>query len=273
MSQLFKDIVSTESMAKARLQSKQRKGKTARAKKLYGGAKTISKINASYRYSNPTLVQPSNAKTCTFWRGCVLSVPMYQQLGFTLTPNSSPCLAFAFDLQGVRGWLGGNFAYSVPVSNSTDFQSLFDVYKINAVKMKLFFSHNFSNVNTPATCLPIVAIVNDFDDATEVLNKNTVLEKAGVRMMQFDAHNSNGFTHYVKPSCRNVVSQIDSGTGTESVSSAGVSFGGQWLDCANNNIVHSGVKLVYNNQERQNTTDIGTMTIYFEIEYMFKGYR
>lgn len=53
--------------------------------------------------------------------------------------------------------------------------------------MKVFFAHNFSNVNTPATCLPIINIVNDFDDATESLTTSTVLEKAGVRIMQFDA--------------------------------------------------------------------------------------
>jgi len=166
------------------------------------------------------------------------------------------------------------YTYNIGIANTSEFQNLFDTYKINAVKMKCFFSHNFSNVNTPATALPILSIVNDFDDATEVLTPLTILEKAGVRTMQFDASNTSGFGHYVKPSARQVVSQHNA-DGTESVSSAGVAFGSQWLDCANSNIIHSGVKIVYNNQERVPTTvtDIGTLTVYFELEYVFKGYR
>lgn len=236
--------------------------------------RTLSRITGSYRYANPMLIQPSNARTCSFWRGCSHSIAIAQANGFFTATNASQCLAYGFDLQGVRGWLGGTYTFSIPIANSTDFQSLFDTYKINAVKMKCFFSHNFSNVNTPATCLPIINIVNDFDDATESLTTSTVLEKAGVRIMQFDAQNHNGYNHYVKPASRQVVSQIDPTTGVESVSSAGVSYGAQWLDCANNNIIHSGVKLVYNNQGRvPSSVDIGTMTVYFEIEYVFKGYR
>lgn len=90
--------------------------------------------------------------------------------------------------------------------------------------------------------------------------------------MQFDANNSNGYNHFVKPSCRQVVSQIDN-AGVETPSSAGLSYGSQWLDCGQNNIIHSGTKLVYNNQGRTATTDIGTITIYFDIEYCFKGVR
>lgn len=50
-------------------------------------------------------------------------------------------------------------------------------------------------------------------------------------------------------------------------------MGSQWLDVAVSNIIHNGVKLVYNNQGRNNNTDIGSMTFIFEIEYTFKGYR
>lgn len=238
-------------------------------------SRTLSRINGSYRYANPPVIQPSNARTCSFWRAISHSIRIQQGGGFYNSTNNSQCLAYAFDLNGVKGWLGGVYTYNIQIANSSDFQNLFDTYKINAVKMKCFFSHNFSNVNTPATALPILSIVNDFDDATEVLTTSTILEKAGVRTMQFDATNATGFSHYIKPSARQVVSQIDVSTGTESVSSAGVAFGAQWLDCANNNIIHSGVKIVYNNQERVpvTVTDIGTLTVYFELEYVFKGYR
>lgn len=218
-------------------------------------------------------IQPSNARTCSFWRAVPFSIPVNQGSGFVFTAGTFNCIGFAFDLQGVRVFANGFLQANIPIANSTDFQSLFDCYKINAVKMKCFFSQNFSNVNTPATALPIMNIVNDFDDSTEVLTVATILEKAGVRTMQFDGTNLNGFNHYVKPAPRQVVSQIDPATGVESVSSAGIAFGSQWLDAANNNIIHSGTKIVYNNQGRTANTDIGSLTIYFEINYVFKGYR
>lgn len=278
MSQRIKNITSTESMAKYRLAAYQRKGRKARGKKLYSGAattppsRTIGRIASSYRYANPMVIQPSNARTMTFWRSCVYSVPIQQGGGFNPIGALSPCIAFGFDLSGMKFWVGGSYYGGVAISGSSEFQALFDTYKINAVKMKIFFAHNFSNVNTVATCLPIIHVVNDFDDSTENLTIPQVQEKSGCRIMQFDATNSNGFNHYVKPSCRQVVSQID-GAGAESVSSAGTAFGSQWLDCANNNIIHSGTKLVYNNQGRTATTDIGNITIYFDIEYCFKGVR
>lgn len=279
MSQKFKNIVSTESMAKYRLAAYKSKVRKARGKKLYSGAgttpvsRTIGRIASSYRYANPLVVQPSNARTMTFWRSCTLSLPIQQGGGFSFGGYLSQCISFGFDLNGMKFWIGGTYQGPIGISNSSEFQALFDTYKINAVKMKIFFAHNFSNVNTVATCLPIIHVVNDFDDSTESLTVPQVQEKSGMRIMQFDASNSNGFNHYVKPSARQVVSQIDPTSGVESVSSAGTAFGAQWLDCANNNIIHSGTKLVYNNQGRTATTDIGSITIYFDIEYCFKGVR
>lgn len=237
-------------------------------------SRTLGRITSSYRYANPMLIQPSNARTMSFWRSCTFSLVLQQGPGFLPTAGvASPCLAFAFDLNGAKFWCGGIYYGTIPISGSTEFQALFDTYKINAVKMKMFFAHNFSNVNTPATCLPIMHVVNDFDDSTEILSVATVQEKSGVRIVQFDANNGNGFNHYVKPSCRQVVSQINETTGAESVSSAGTAFGAQWLDCANNNIIHSGMKIVYNNQGRTSTTDIGNVTFYFDMQLCFKGVR
>lgn len=235
--------------------------------------RTLSRITGSYRYANPRVIQPSNNRTCTFWRAVSWSVPVNQGNGFVFTATTQPMIAFAFDLQGVRVFSNTFLQANVPIANSAEFQALFDYYKINAVKMKFFFSNSNSSVNSPATAMPILHICNDFDDSTESLSVATILERAGVRTMQFDGTNMQGFTHYVKPAPRQVVSQIDPTTGVESVSSAGIAFGSQWLDAANNNIIHSGTKVVYNNEGRTSSTDIGSLTVIFEIEYVFKGYR
>lgn len=235
-------------------------------------ARTLSRVKGSYRYSNPMLITPSNARTCTFWRSCTHSLAINQNGGFTSGATQSPCLGYSFDLQGVKGFLGGAYNFDVRVSNTSDFQALFDMYKVNAVKMKFFFSHNIAGVTTASQALPLVHIVNDFDDVAENLTLATVLEKAGVRTMQFDATNMNGYNHYIKPAPRVVTSQIDPATGNESVINAGVASS-MFIDCAVSNVVHFGTKIVYNNQGRTVSSDIGTMTTVFEIEYVFKGYR
>lgn len=236
-------------------------------------SRTLGRITGSYRYANPRVIQPSNNRTCSFWRSVSFSIPINQNGGFVFTAGTFNMIAFGFDLQGVRVFANTFLQANIPIANSTDFQNLFDYYKINAVKMKYFFSNTNSSVNSPATTMPLMHICNDFDDSTEILTVSTILERAGVRTMQFDSMNRLGYTHYVKPAARQVVSQINPDTGQESVSSAGIAFGSQWLDCANNNIIHSGTKVVYNNEGRTSSVDIGSMTVIFEIEYVFKGYR
>ena len=58
-------------------------------------------------------------------------------------------------------------------------QALFDTYKINNVRMKMFFTNNNSSVNSPATGMPLVHIANDFDDVQENMTVASILERAG----------------------------------------------------------------------------------------------
>lgn len=233
--------------------------------------KTLRRAVGQYRYANPMYLQPSNARTMSFWRTVSYSIPINESLGWGSAGTTS--LNFGFTLGNVLGWLGGVFSITLPVTNASEFQALFDTYKVSNVRMKMFFTNNNSSVNSPATGMPLIHICNDFDDVAESMSVNTILEKAGVRTLQFDAMNHAGLAHWVKPAAKQVIAQTDPATGVQTTSNAGIPFGSQWIDCAVSNIVHNGVKLVYNNQGRSNNTDIGSMTFIFEIEYTFKGYR
>lgn len=233
--------------------------------------KTLRRAVGQYRYANPMYLQPSNARTMSFWRTVSYSIPINESLGWGSAGTTS--LNFGFTLGNVLGWLGGAFSITLPVTNASEFQALFDTYKISNVRMKMFFTNNNSSVNSPATGLPLFHICNDFDDVQENMTVASILEHAGVRTLQFDAMNHAGLAHWVKPAPRQVIAQTDPTTGVQTSSNSGVPFGSQWIDCAVSNIVHNGVKIVYNNQGRANNTDIGSMTFIFEIEYTFKGYR
>lgn len=231
---------------------------------------TLSTAVGNYRYANPMAITPSNNRTHTFWRTTQVSIPITESTGFAAT---SPSLNFGFALGQVWCWLNGSYngTYSAAISNYTEFNALFDFYKINFVKATIFFTNNSSSVNSPATGMPMIHLCNDFDDVTEVMTVATILEKSGVRTLQFDATNSRGLTHWVKPTVASYIQTTDGG-GTGSATNAGVQPN-QWINTGAANIVHSGMKFVYNNQGRASATDVGSMTVIFEIEYVFKAVR
>jgi len=233
-------------------------------------AGTLSTVRRSYRSSNPMLITPSNARSCSFWRSVTHSTTINQLSGFN---GGSTCIGYAFNMQGVIFYLGGIYQGTINIANFSEFQALFDQYKINSVKMRMWFTNNNSSTGSPTVGMPLVHLVNDFDDIGESLSIAAIQEKAGFRTFQFDATNGRGQTNWVKPVPRTVVSQNNADTGVETVSSAGTPYGSTWLDASSSNIIHSGVKIVYNNQGRSTNVDIGSMTVQFEINYVFKGYR
>jgi len=98
-------------------------------------------------------------------------------------------------------------------------------------------------------------------------------ERVGVRHVQFDASSQRGINHYIKPKPNSVVVQTDVATGALSTANAGVVFGSQWLDTAQSNIVHNGIKIFYDNQGLTTNVVLGNITFIFDVEYVFKGYR
>jgi len=233
--------------------------------------RTLATAVGNYRYSNPIPISMGNNRTHSFWRSTTISIPITELSGWAST---SPSLAFGFALGQVWTYIGGayNGTYSATVPNNAEFSALFDFYKINFVRMKLFFTNNNSSVNSPSTAMPLLHIVNDFDDVKETLSINSVMEKAGVRHVQFDATNSTGVNHWVKPLPQTYMSGYvvdDTVVGTN----AGVPSTSQWINTTATNIVHCGTKLVYNNQGRNAGTDIGSMTVVFDIEFVFKATR
>ncbi len=232
--------------------------------------RTLSRAVREYRYANPMYIQPSNARTATFWRTTRYNIPLNESLGFK---SQGVSLNFGFSLGNIIAFYPTVTVETAPVSNAAEFQALFDTYTIKNVRMKMFFTNNNSSVNSPATGMPLLHICNDFDDIAEAMTANSILEHAGVRTVQFDAMNHQGLAHWVKPAAKQVVAQTDPVTGVQTTSNAGVPYGTYWIDCAVSNIVFNGIKLVYDNQGRNNNTDIGSLTFIFEVEYCFKGYR
>lgn len=233
----------------------------------------LSRVVRSYRAASPYQIQPSAGRTVSFWRKTEVSIALGQVTGFGAAGNN---VNWGFALGRIIGFVNGVFLYSLAVPNASEFQALFDYYRIKAVKMTMFFSKNVADMGSTgnsAIGLPVMIIANDFDDIQENMALSDMLQRVGARHVQFESSGINGINHYIKPKPSTVVVQTDISTGAQSTSNAGVTFGSQWLDCASSNIVHNGIKVFYDNQGVTTSATLGTVTFVFDVEYEFKGYR
>jgi len=255
------------SQAARRIQSSYRRYRGAGS----SDQRQLRSVVRSHRKANPYQIVPSSGRTVSFWRKTEMSILINQLNGFGPGGNN---LNFGFSLGRVFGFLNGSLTYAPVTSDFSDWQALFDYYRLNAVKMQIYFSKTNNDQSAGATIgMPMLLICNDFDDIGETMTLSTMNQRIGVRHVQFDANNSKGITHYIKPKPTTVVVQTDISTGVQSASNSGVTMGTQWLDTAQNNIVHNGVKVFYNNQGLTTNTNIGNITFVWDVEYVFKGYR
>lgn len=224
-----------------------------------------------HRRANPYQITPASGRTVTFWRKTELNLALNQSTGFGIGGLN---LNFGFALGYVFGYLNGAFTYAPTVPNASDFQALFDYYQIKAVKLQMFFTKNTSDQSGGSTIgMPILIVCNDFDDVQEPMTLALMNQRVGVRHVQFSADNQNGINHYIKPRPSTVVVQTDFATGVQTSANAGIPMGSTWLDCAQSNILHNGIKIFYDNQGLTTATNLGNITFVFDICYEFKGYR
>lgn len=145
--------------------------------------------------------------------------------------------------------------------------------------MQVFYSNNVSDgAGAQAgflTSMPLMHIANDFDDCQENMTLDLMLQRVGVRTVQFGSTNTNGagIVHYVKPKPTGVVVQSNVSSGALTTANAGVPMVSPWLDCAQSNIIHYGIKTYLNQQDISDDLVIGTITFIFNLEFKFKGYR
>jgi len=232
----------------------------------------LGSVIRSHRRAHPYQIRPTSGRTVSFWRQCQINLTLVQGTGWQ--GSGAANINWGFSLGNVIGFRNGTFQYVIPVPNSSEFQALFDYYMIKNVKMTMFFSKTDADYSSGANlCMPILHICNDFDDIAESMSIDSMMQRLGNRNVQFDGSNTNGISHYVKPVPTTVVVQTSVDTGALTAANAGIATGTTWLDCAQSNIVHNGIKVVYNTQGKTTATEIGTVTFIFDVEYCFKGYR
>lgn len=161
---------------------------------------------------------------------------------------------------GTKAFSAGYIVQFANIINSTEFQSLFDRYRIRGCKVQIIPMNNSARTYS-SDSLGTCTIVRDYDDANLVSLENEVLEKEGSRTYRL----SKPVSIYFKP--RLTQGLMDN---TGAIVPVGIKAGSnQWINMSNMNINHYGLKLYFNDVNVPASTGVSTIfkirtKLYFE---------
>lgn len=151
----------------------------------------------------------------------------------------------ASKVSGVQQNINGAYAFSLDMlPGVAEFTSLFDQYKINAVKIQfipgttqttnsvLDPNPTSSNITGAAMCYNRFHSVIDYDDTTLLGSEAAALEYGSLKSSRGDR----GHTRYLKPKVVQDIFRTGGATGKRPI-------GNQWIDCNNTDVPHYGLKV------------------------------
>lgn len=232
--------------------TKKRKTSSYKSTKLVKG-KTYAPL---MRYKPVT---PKYSSIYYFKRYATINYLYNRQLGFQNTglTVSSPYLGLSFALSQVSPWIGGVYDGTSAglLPNSSELAAVFDQYRIKAILVEVFFSHNTSTSGDPL--LPILRQALDFDsvDGTNSLN-----EYQNRRVHQLGATPIGSIKfHLYNPTAQGVMQDTLASTGTAAQQVS------PWLDTNANLVPHFGMRFEASNFQDTTAGTVGRFQ--FNIEY------
>jgi hypothetical protein len=149
-----------------------------------------------------------------------------------------------FTLQGTQVYLGAT-ALAVFPMQSGDFTALFDEFKIIGVKTAIFSGFN-SHSLSPTNNMPLMFLLNDYDDVNSLTSSGQALEYQNCRTLQLGKGDSvNGITHYIKPKVQIQTYRTALTTGYSAKSN-------MWIDNEQSDVPHYGQKIWHETLNAQN---------------------
>jgi hypothetical protein len=145
-------------------------------------------------------------------------------------------LSFTFKQGYVTISVGGVPTQNCAYDNATNLAAVYDQYRIDKVEMQIFFSNNISNVTSPSVTLPILTIVEDYDDANSITLAKANAYNNAIHWQLGQTRGSGSIKKTVKPT---VDALIYNGVTSAYARSAPI-----FLDCSDVGVPHYGVKVV-----------------------------
>lgn len=128
--------------------------------------------------------------------------------------------------------LGLPFALNA-VTDSSDFTSLFDRYRIVGVKLKFMFDINDANI-TGAGVLPWITVAQDYDDATQPTTEQEVLKIQYAKSKRLDKP----FSVYLRPKPQLIAGNVAGSTTNAAIPNSS----NLYFNCSDTSVVFYGLK-------------------------------
>lgn len=207
---------------------------------------------AKRRYSRPRNVFMKGNNTTTIRRTLMQSAAINLSTGWTGGVSSGYDICIAPTLINTSFIVAGTTAFQPVVPNVSELVNLFDEYRLKRMHYTFFFSSNSAATNTPANCLPILHIANDYDSAA-AFSLSDILQYP--EMYTYQLGKEKRISWSMTP---RVKSDVLTQGGLLS-SSALLSTG--WLATSSGSIEYLGTRVYINTQGRTTNVDVGSLTI------------
>lgn len=227
-----------------------------------------------HKYVRQQQVTLYNDETTTPDQVCVSSNPTMWGSGVLLS-SISPGVFDPY-ANRVATWCGNKYFTAADTVNATEFQALYDQYKLLRVDMDFEYMHNVAGVDNTgaAMCQPTLHIVTDWDgdQGTQYMSINDMMEHG---KSHFKRRLGGGKVRYsIKPKVRDVIYQT---TGTSAIA---IPRSCPWIDTSAMNARMNGIKWCIQDWPMYITPDAPgatsqmaqpTLRITFTYHYLFKG--
>lgn len=172
--------------------------------------------------------------------------------------------AMTFTLAGTNLYRGGALDFVSPISNASEYISLFDSYRIRGIQIEIVYNSNSVGLGA-STSLPVVCFATDYDDVAGT-NLANLAQYNTFRAIQFGNNSNNGKVKIsLKPKVQTTVA-------TYSGALIGLGLDSPWLDCSTAGAEYFGLKGFYDNQQNSGTlVNIGFLTFYVKYLVEFKN--
>jgi len=179
---------------------------------------------------------------------------------------NNPTFQLGWTLQGMQCSVNGTLVLVAPLTNWSEYTVLFDSYRIRKIELTMVYNSNSSALG-PGTSLPVVSIVNDYDD-TGTTPLTSLQQYDSYRLIQFGNNGANN--GQVKHRCTPKIGTVLETTGGTAIAGSGSAQ--TWLDCNNTTVLYCGTKGNYDNMN-VGTAGVGFVTMYCKMFVEFKNSR
>jgi len=185
-------------------------------------------------------------------------------VGFQSGGNTGYGLGLDFALNACQLKIGAA-TLSIAIPNYTEFQDLFDEWRIDHVIVKLVFSNSSSTTASSSTMLPLIFAVHDYNDSTPPASLANVLNYQDCKILQLGCNGGmdNIRSFSFRPIARGA--GLENGVATSSLAAPANTF----YRTSNYAQTYYGLKLWWGPEVNSNAV-IGFMDIIYEVRYTFR---